>query len=369
MTWQILDSQGAATPVTEEQLLGMVRLGHLKRHTLVWTEGMPDWLPAEQARPDLFPALHQAPAPAPVPPPLPVGAPPLPAGPPPQQPMFNGPARPLFDGPPTNRRKAAYQKPARKSGCGVIKWAVIVVLALAGVAVYKIMNMPKAPGAAELDAAEARLTGAKTHGVGDSSGEQKAAEALAQFSQEFRDAGITKGKSSFGRGKSGLARKAAAGLDSDGFNALCTVRGNTAVFLLHVPDLRKFDDGAKDAMGKMAWFAARLGWMELPEPRPERICVGLKGIALYDRVLEGKAMPPSIGDDEELTMDKFSDGLQSTVTGKSEGQRKLAAYFLIPAGGRTAGGKPAGAKPEGTKPAGPKPEETKPAGQPPPPNP
>ena len=359
MNWQSLDPQGTPVAVTEEQLRGMVRLGHLKRNALIWGEGMPDWVPVEQARPDLFPALHReaVPEPPPMPPPLPAGAPPLPAGP---SHGAAGPQRqPLFNGPPADRRKPAWnQKPVRKSGCGILKWAVLLLLVVVGFTVYRIMNMPRGPGAAELDAAEARLKGATTHGVGDSSGEKKAAEAMAQFSQEFRDVGISKGETKFGRGKAGLARKAAAGLDSDGFNALCTVRGDTAVFLLHVPDLRKFDDGAKAAMGKMAWFAARLGWMELPEPRPSRICVGLKGIVMYDRVLEGMAIPPAIGDEEELTIDKFSDGLQSTVTEKSAGQSKLAAYFMIPAGAK----KPAGAKPAGAKPTGTKPAETEPGG-------
>jgi hypothetical protein len=155
---------------------------------------------------------------------------------------------------------------------------------------------------------------------------------MAQFAQEFRDAGISKGSSSFGRGKSGLVRRATAGLDADGFTALCSVRGDTAVFLLHVPDLRKFADDAKVAMGKMAWFAARLGWSELPEPRPVRLCVAVKGIALYDRVLEGMALPLAIADEEELTFDKFEVGLQTTTAEAAECRKKIAALFTVPAG-------------------------------------
>jgi hypothetical protein len=316
MNWQILDPQGAPIAVTEEQLRGMVRLGHLKRNTMMWCEGLADWTAAEEARPDFFPALHKSSLPgAPVPPPVQVV-----------------PPQPLLAGPPTGRRRPVRGTSAPRKSGGMTKWVILILLGVIGVTVVKIINRPKPPGYEELKTAEEKLKGSKTHGAGDSSGEQNAAEAMAQFSRDFRDAGIDKGSGHFGRGKSGLVRRAAAEMDADGFSALCTIRGDTAVFLLHVPDVRKFADDAKEAMGKMAWFAARLGWSELPEPRPVRICVAIQGIALYDRVLEGMALPAVIGDDEELTFDKFGGGLQSTVTGSAEAMKKIAAYFTKSAG-------------------------------------
>src|SRR5688500_3036533 len=99
MDWQIIDQQGEAAAITEEQLRGMLRLGHLKRSTLMWGEGMTDWLPAETVRPDLFPALHKHVIP------LPSGPPPVVVVPPQQ--TMTAPAR---------GRRVRKVAPAKSSG-------------------------------------------------------------------------------------------------------------------------------------------------------------------------------------------------------------------------------------------------------------
>jgi GYF domain 2 len=314
MDWQIIDPQGEPMAVTEEQLRGMLRLGHLKRSTLMWSEGMADWAPAEEARPDLFPALHRA-AVADLQRRAPVVVPPQPVAAP-------------------TRRVVRVPRGAgagRRRG-GWMKWLIIFLLVGIGAGLTKIFTTPGPPGSDALKKAEEALNGAKTRGSGDTPGEARAATVMAETAEALRDAGITKGASGFGRGKSGVLRRAAAGLDANGFTAVCSVRGDTAVFLLHVPDLRKFTDEAKVSMGKMAWFAARMGWQELPAPRPARISVGLKGIVSYDRVLEGAGSEPVIADDEEVTVDKLGAGILTTVTGSAEAQEKIAGYFLRPAG-------------------------------------
>ena len=47
-----------------EQLSGFVQSGQLTKHTLVWKQGMPDWLPAGEV-PELGPLFGMNPPPIP----------------------------------------------------------------------------------------------------------------------------------------------------------------------------------------------------------------------------------------------------------------------------------------------------------------
>ena len=294
--------------VTEAQLAGIARAGQLNAATLVWREGMEEWLPAGSALPHLF---NGAAPPPPPPPPLP---------------------RPVGPRPAARRAAAAPQPAERKGGC--LKWGLIGAGAL--VALFIIGRMfsggtPTGPGYAELNEAESHLKGSTTGGYGETEAEKKAARLTAEVAQSLRAAGISDTKGSFGRGKSSLFRRAAAGMDADGFTCTCSVRGNVAVFLLHVPDLRKFDDGAKEAMGHWAWAAARLGWAQLPEPRPSRLAVGVRGIVMYDRLLEGSARPLELKDDTEITDALIKEGIDSTQTDASAAAAALREHFAKPA--------------------------------------
>jgi len=55
MNWYYADSGRQNGPVTDEQLDELFRSGKITAYTLVWCEGMPDWLPYQQAKPDAVP--------------------------------------------------------------------------------------------------------------------------------------------------------------------------------------------------------------------------------------------------------------------------------------------------------------------------
>jgi len=59
-------------PVTQEQLIGLIRAGSIRPQDLVWTEGMPQWEPVAQIAP-LAREIAPAPCPQQMPPPQPVG--------------------------------------------------------------------------------------------------------------------------------------------------------------------------------------------------------------------------------------------------------------------------------------------------------
>jgi hypothetical protein len=306
MNWHILDPQGNSMEVTEAQLSGIARAGQITPDTLVWRDGLPEWIPAASALPHLFAAA-----------------------PPPPPPPPRSPAAPL----PPARRVATSPPPAKKGGC--VKWSLISAgLLFATFVAISLFSpkTPRGPGADALDEAESHLKASTTSGYGDSKPEREAATVTAEIAQSLRSSGIAASSGSYGRGKSGLFRRAAAGMDSDGFTSVCSVRGDTAVFLIHVPDLRKFTDEAKVAMGQWSWAAARVGWSQLPEPRPAKLAVALKGALIYDRLLTGSAKPLDIADDDaEVTDAILQAGLDSTIDKPSDITKALREIFTEPA--------------------------------------
>lgn len=68
--WFYLDTERQRHQVTEEQLQSLATSGVIRPDTLVWSDGMAQWLPAGQALPALFAGSVGAP------PPLPTGSPP-----------------------------------------------------------------------------------------------------------------------------------------------------------------------------------------------------------------------------------------------------------------------------------------------------
>ncbi len=304
MNWHILDPQGNSMEVTEAQLSGIARAGQLTPETLVWRDGMPEWIPAASALPHLF-----ASAPPPPPPPPPLAGPRPPA------------------------RRAPAPQPAKKGGC--LKWGLISAgLLFATFVAISIFSpkTPRGPGADALNEAESHLNAKTTSGYGASEPEREAATVTAEIAQSLRASGISNTNGSSGRGKSGLFRRAVAGMDSDGFTCACSVRGDTAVFLIHVPDLRKFTAEAKVAMGQWSWAAARVGWSQLPEPRPAKLAVALKGIALYDRLVTGSAKPLDIADDDaEVTDAILMAGIDSTIDKPTDITKALEEIFAEPA--------------------------------------
>jgi len=69
MNWHYVNQGQQAGPVTEEELLALVREGKISEETLVWREGMQNWTPFHQAGVPTAPAATQPPAfqpPAPV---------------------------------------------------------------------------------------------------------------------------------------------------------------------------------------------------------------------------------------------------------------------------------------------------------------
>jgi hypothetical protein len=72
------------------------------------------------------------------------------------------------------------------------------------------------------------------------------------------------------------------------FLTCCELQETQCVLIVHVPELRRFTDSAKAQLGELAWLTAQQALKaEGVGAREMRLAVGLRGFALYDRVLLG----------------------------------------------------------------------------------
>lgn len=123
------------------------------------------------------------------------------------------------------------------------------------------------------------------------------------------------------------ARKTPAVFSASGgeFITYCHMTDDHCVFLVHVPDLRKYLVSAKDYIADAAMKTA-LGVVARSGARPATVAVGIRGALLYDRALSANL------DRESLISSLHSD----QVKGNDECQSFLAAYFSPPPASKSA---------------------------------
>lgn len=88
----------------------------------------------------------------------------------------------------------------------------------------------------------------------------------------------------------------------DQFVTFCQVNSDSVCFLVHIPEYRKYETEAKDAVAQVAWMAAsealkRNGMEEM------ELGVGLKGILFYGATMTGNSgtqRPTRKSDDREM---------------------------------------------------------------------
>ncbi len=132
-------------------------------------------------------------------------------------------------------------------------------------------------GKAEFDAANRKIS--STSGGRSAFGNTDEAEQLAlKFSTDIhtlREAFFTKRKS-----------KPLVSLSDGKFLTYCHLDENACVFMVHVPDLRKFDGDAKQLLADLAWETGQEVLRSLEKP-PAKLAVATRGALLYDEVLIG----------------------------------------------------------------------------------
>lgn len=72
------------------------------------------------------------------------------------------------------------------------------------------------------------------------------------------------------------------------FLTYCELREGQCIVMVHVPELRRFKADAKDSLATLAWGMTQSALRRQNAGAPDmKVLVGLRGIALYDRVLTG----------------------------------------------------------------------------------
>lgn len=103
------------------------------------------------------------------------------------------------------------------------------------------------------------------------------------------------------------------------FLTYCLLTRDSCVFMVHVPDLRKFTPEAKDFIAQAAWVTA-LAVTEPQKATLRNVGVGLRGALLYDRVVSGR--PGST--------DNWASLRHTVIDDNIECQSYLQGYFALP---------------------------------------
>lgn len=113
---------------------------------------------------------------------------------------------------------------------------------------------------------------------------------------------------------------------SDGeFLTYCRLDDKACVFLVHVPDLRKFSKEAKADLADLAWATAQQVARANLDAPPPQLAVGVRGVMFYDRTMVGKLKTGDEG---------AGDGIESRQSGTGS-EKLLFSFFksdVVPAG-------------------------------------
>lgn len=192
-------------------------------------------------------------------------------------------------------------------------WALVIVIG--GPLLYQSVRTSQQnrarklqPGYAAFESANLLLM-SKSRGIahGNVPEAQLLAEKFSERLKLVRQLGIESGKSSFGS------------LTGGEFLTYCLLAGDTCVFMVHVPDLRKFSSEAKSYLVSAAWATA-LTITESSQPGLRNICVGVRGALMYDRLIAGSAGSP-----ENANALRFTE-----IAGDPECQEYLQSMFATP---------------------------------------
>ena len=175
----------------------------------------------------------------------------------------------------------AAEREARKSRILWAAWAAVLVLLLGvawlGLKIYEAgRHSTPTPGEAEFRQANDTIGSGGTGDSGNTPAAAKLARQMSMLMQVVRTVEFDQSK-----------RKSIMD-ENDRFKTYCLLRPDECVFLVHVPELRRFTSHAQDSLGKSAWASTQSLLQESKVGKADmRLAVGLRGIAAYNRVLTG----------------------------------------------------------------------------------
>lgn len=89
------------------------------------------------------------------------------------------------------------------------------------------------------------------------------------------------------------------------FFTFCQASEYGTAFIVHVPELRKYNRAAKEAFARAVWSAAQ-STVEFQKPTPAHLAVAVRGLLIYDNIMLGRPVPglrsdPSAGIEREVS--------------------------------------------------------------------
>jgi hypothetical protein len=91
-------------------------------------------------------------------------------------------------------------------------------------------------------------------------------------------------------------KKNAYSVSKGEFLTFCQWNSNSCVFLVHVPELRRFTREAKESLTELAWINAQSVLNAGTTQPPSTVAVGVKGAMLYEAIWIGDFVPDSQGE-------------------------------------------------------------------------
>lgn len=162
-----------------------------------------------------------------------------------------------------------------KKGCLIVVALILVCLGGLFWLGSRYDSLPKEPGEREANDASSLIMSAKD-GVahGNSPEAQEMAATFSRNLKEMRELGFSEGK------EGGLS------FTEGEFLVYCHLKSDSVVFLVHVPELRRFEFEAKARLATYAWELATLQVAE-SHPKIEQLGLGMKGVLNYSAVYTG----------------------------------------------------------------------------------
>ncbi|QIF00462.1 hypothetical protein G5S37_02625 [Roseimicrobium sp. ORNL1] len=208
-------------------------------------------------------------------------------------------------------------------------WTILsVLLAIAMSVLLPFVKLPEGkalagPGNAEFDSANSLITSNRNGAAhGNTPVAKELAEKFSLVIREYRNAGVEKAK-----------KKSSLSLTDGQFLTYCHLREDDCVFLVHVPDLRKFNGEAKKFICTAAWHTANLVLAGQPK-LPTRLAVGVRGAMFYEEIVIGSA----VGDSEDPAK-----GIQRRYDGMNK--QVVFPFFAPPKPAKDTGTMAKGTKP------------------------
>jgi hypothetical protein len=213
---------------------------------------------------------------------------------------------PAFSRPPQKFRMPGFVK--------IIFVLVVLFLSFLGFRVVQLAlhvrdnPVAKAPGEIEFrEANRAIIANRGTVAFGNNAAAIALAERYANDLKLLRESLFTEGK------------KDALSLAKGEFLTFCQRTETACVFLVHVPELRRFTAEAKQSLVELAWLNAQAVLKNSTESPPATVAVGVKGAVFYEAVWVGKFAP----DTPEV------DGGVETRASGLEGTQLLYPFFVV----------------------------------------